>query len=254
MKVIGVIPARYASTRFPGKVLAAICGRPMVEWVWRGASEAKRLNELLIATEEEIVALAARRFGARVEITRADHECGTDRLGEIAERFKADYYVNIQGDEPLVRGDAIDALVDTVVSERADMGTLAYRIGKTDGDVKILEQPQCVKVVTNRNDYALYFSRAPVPWAREGFARGISRIPHGLPVYRHLGIYAYRCAFLRRFTRLKPAALERFEALEQLRALAHGFRISVAVTRQAPHAGIDTPHDLKRVRRLLGRS
>jgi len=120
--------------------------------------------------------------------------------------------------------------------------------------VRDLVNPNVVKVVLDHAGYALYFSRAPVPFARDAYAGGIRAIPRGLPVYRHLGIYAYRCAFLRRFTRLKPAALERFEALEQLRALAHGFRISVAVTRQAPHAGIDTPHDLKRVRRLLGRS
>ena len=236
MKVIGVIPARYASTRFPGKVLAAICGRPMVEWVWRGASEAKRLNELLIATEEEIVALAARRFGARVEITRADHECGTDRLGEIAERFKADYYVNIQGDEPLVRGDAIDALVDTVVSERADMGTLAYRIGKTDGDVKILEQPQCVKVVTNRNDYALYFSRFPIP-----FPRSIVHAEYKV----HIGIYMYSRDTLLKLCSLERTPLEMAESLEQLRALENGIRIKVIETDYRPIA-VDTPDDLDR--------
>jgi 3-deoxy-manno-octulosonate cytidylyltransferase (CMP-KDO synthetase) len=241
MKVIGVIPARYASTRFPGKVLAELCGRPMIEWVWQGASEAKLLDEVLIATDEEIVALAARRFGARVEMTRADHESGTDRLGEIAEVHPADYYVNIQGDEPLVRGDAIDSLVSGVASENADMGTLAYPVDVRSDEMKILEQPQCVKVVTDNSGYALYFSRFPIP-----FPRSIVHAEYKV----HIGIYIYKRETLLRLCSLPRTPLEKTESLEQLRALENGIRIKVVETDYRPIA-VDTPDDLARAERAM---
>ena len=186
-------------------------------------------------------------------MTRRAHASGTDRLAEVVirRRYPAHHVVvNVQGDEPLIE----PALIRTVALNlsrhpAAQIATACTPIR----DVRDFVNPNIVKVVLDNCGYALYFSRAPVPFARDAHARGIRALPRGLPVYRHLGIYAYRCAFLRRFTRLDPAPIERFEALEQLRALAHGFRISVAVTRSSPHAGVDTPLDLPRVRRLVGR-
>ena len=253
MKFTVIIPARHASSRFPGKPLVDIAGKPMVVQV---AERAKKsgAREVLIATDHPEIMSAAGRFGFTAVMTRRDHASGTDRLAEVVakRRYPAQHIVvNVQGDEPLIEPALIRAVATNLARHRdAQIATACTPLS----DVRDLVNPNVVKVVLDHAGYALYFSRAPVPFARDAYAGGIRAIPRGLPVYRHLGIYAYRCAFLRRFTRLKPAALERFEALEQLRALAHGFRISVAVTRQAPHAGIDTPHDLKRVRRLLGRS
>ncbi len=203
--------------------------------------------EVLIATDHEGIAAAAARHGYEAVMTSARHASGTDRLAEVAarRRYAAGHIVvNVQGDEPLID----PALITRSRREPwrgapgAHMATAAHPLA----DARELVNPNVVKVVLDHEGYALYFSRAPVPYARDAFARGIRAIPRGLPVYRHLGIYAYRAAFLRRFTRLAPAAIERFEALEQLRALAHGYRIAVVVTRAAPHPGVDTPADLRR--------
>jgi 3-deoxy-manno-octulosonate cytidylyltransferase (CMP-KDO synthetase) len=182
-------------------------------------------------------------------MTSSGHASGTDRIAEVAarRRYPAKHIVvNVQGDEPLIEPSLIRRVAAGLARHRAAaMATACYPIR----DARELDNPNIVKVALDRDGYALYFSRAPIPWARDAFARGISRIPPGLPVYRHLGIYAYRAAFLRAFTRLEPAAIERFEALEQLRALAHGYRIHCAVTRAAPPPGVDTPADLRRILR-----
>ena len=250
MKFSVIIPARYASTRLPGKPLADVAGRPMVVRV----AERARLSgatEILIATDHGDIALAAERYGYQAIMTSTRHASGTDRLAEIAarRRYPADHViVNVQGDEPLIDPVLIRQVATSLARQRgAHMSTAAHALR----DAREMANPNIVKVVIDDDGYALYFSRAPIPWARDAFARGIRRIPAGLPVYRHLGIYAYLAGFLRRFTRLPPAALERAEALEQLRALAHGYRIAVTVTRRAPHAGVDTPADLRRVRRLF---
>jgi len=243
-----IIPARYASTRFPGKPLADIGGKPMVV---RVAERARRsgADEVLIATDHAGIAAAAARYGYQAVMTRRNHASGTDRIAEVAakRRYPADHIViNVQGDEPLIEPSLIRRVATSLAGHRAAaMATACHPIASA----RELANPNVVKVVLDRDGYALYFSRAPIPWARDAFARGISRIPAGLPVYRHLGIYAYRTAFLRAYTRLPPAAVERFEALEQLRALAHGYRIHCAVTRTAPHPGVDTPADLRRLLR-----
>ena len=245
-----IIPARYASSRFPGKPLVDIAGKPMVV---RAAERAKKsgAREVLIATDHAGIAAAAERHGCTAVMTRQSHASGTDRLAEVVarRRYPAQHIVvKVQGDEPLIDPALIRKVATNLARHRdAQIATACTAIRNTHD----LVNPNVVKVVLDNLGYALYFSRAPVPFARDAYAGGIRALPRGLPVYRHLGIYAYRCAFLRRFTRLKPALIERFEALEQLRALAHGFRISVAVTRNAPHAGVDTPSDLRRVRRLL---
>jgi 3-deoxy-manno-octulosonate cytidylyltransferase (CMP-KDO synthetase) len=250
LKFSVIIPARYASTRFPGKPLADVAGKPMVV---RVAERARRSGaaEVIIATDHPGIAAAAARHGFEAVMTSKRHASGTDRIAEVAarRRYPANHIVvNVQGDEPLIEPSLIRRVASGLARHRAAaMATACHPIR----DARELGNPNVVKVVLDRDGYALYFSRAPVPWARNAFARGISRLPPGLPVYRHLGIYAYRAAFLRAFARLKPAAIERFEALEQLRALAHGHRIHCAVTRAAPHAGVDTPADLKRLLRHL---
>lgn len=252
-----IIPARHASSRLPGKPLADIAGKPMVVHV---AERARRsgARDVLIATDHRDIAAAAERFGFAAVMTRRSHASGTDRLAEVAVRRRypdRQIVVNVQGDEPLIEPALIRGVASHLVRHRdAQIATLCTPIR----DGRDWANPNIVKVVLDNAGYALYFSRAPVPYVRDGISRTRASsprprpVPPGLPVHRHLGLYAYRCGFLRRFTRLKPAAIERLEALEQLRALAHGFRISVAITRKAPHPGIDTLEDLRRVRRLLG--
>jgi 3-deoxy-manno-octulosonate cytidylyltransferase (CMP-KDO synthetase) len=187
-------------------------------------------------------------------MTRRNHATGTDRLAEVVSRRRLaqrSIVVNVQGDEPLVAPSLIRSVAENLSAHReAAIATACHRIN----DSADLTNPNVVKVVLDNAGLALYFSRAPIPYARDAYAGGIGSIPRGLPVYRHLGIYAYRASFLLQFKRMKPAPIERFEALEQLRALAYGFRISVAITRNAPHAGVDTPQDLERVQRHLARA
>ena len=248
MKFSVIIPARYASTRFPGKPLADVAGKPMVV---RVAERARRSGaaEVIIATDHPRIAAAAGRHGFEAVMTSRRHASGTDRVAEVAarRRYSGEHIiVNVQGDEPLIEPSLIRRVAAGLARHRAAaMATACYPIR----DAREIDNPNIVKVALDRDGYALYFSRAPIPWARDAFARGVSRIPPGLPVYRHLGIYAYRAAFLRAFMRLEPAAIERFEALEQLRALAHGYRIHCAVLRAAPPPGVDTPADLRRILR-----
>jgi 3-deoxy-manno-octulosonate cytidylyltransferase (CMP-KDO synthetase) len=250
MSFIAIIPARYGSSRFPGKPLADLDGKPMIV---RVAEQARKSGaaEVIVATDHSGIAEAVTRAGYEVAMTRSDHPSGTDRLAEVvaARRYGAQrIIVNVQGDEPLIAPSLIRRVAESLGAHRkAQIATAAHPLSKATE----LVDPNVVKVVLDLDGYALYFSRAPIPYARDAFARSVRTLPPGLPVYRHLGIYAYRAAFLREFTRLEPPPIERFEALEQLRALAHGYRISVAITKSAPHPGIDTPADLERARRLL---
>lgn len=248
-----IIPARYGSSRFPGKPLADIAGKPMVVRVADRAAQSGA-REVLVATDHADIAAAVERHGHVAVLTRHGHATGTDRLAEVAAKQRLPVrriVVNVQGDEPLVEPALIREVAARLARHRdAQIATACtpIRSAREFADANV------VKVVLDRAGYALYFSRAPIPYARDAFARGIKSIPRGLPVFRHLGIYAYRCGFLRRYARLAPAAIEQFEALEQLRALDHGIRISVTTSDRAPHPGVDTPRDLVRVRRLLARS
>jgi 3-deoxy-manno-octulosonate cytidylyltransferase (CMP-KDO synthetase) len=247
LKFTVIIPARYASSRFPGKPLADIDGKPMVVRVAERAVKSGA-SEVVVATDHEAIAAAVERHGYEAIMTRADHPTGTDRLAEVVSRRRYGaraIVVNVQGDEPLIPPLLIRRVAENLAQHSdAEIATACQPIR----DAAELTNPNVVKVVLDDAGLALYFSRAPIPYARDAYANGIDAIPQGLPVLRHLGIYAYRARFLLAFRRLKPAAIERFEALEQLRALAHGYRISVAVTRSAPHPGIDTPADLERLR------
>jgi 3-deoxy-manno-octulosonate cytidylyltransferase (CMP-KDO synthetase) len=233
-----------------GKPLADIGGKPMVIRVAERAARSGA-SEVVVATDHPAIAAAVERHGFEAVMTRKDHATGTDRLAEVVMKrglpLKS-IVVNVQGDEPLIAPALIRKVAENLAAQRvAQIATACHPIR----DAADLTNPNVVKVVLDDTGLALYFSRAPIPYARDAYAAGIKAVPAGLPVYRHLGIYAYRASFLRDFKKLKPAAIERFEALEQLRALAHGYRISVAIARTAPHAGVDTPEDLARVQKAF---
>lgn len=249
---IVAIPARYASTRLPGKPLQMIAGEPMVLHVARRALAAGA-SAVVVATDDVRIeqALAAQPL-LRVVMTRDDHASGSDRLAECAERLRWPddaVIVNLQGDEPLAPPSGILAVADCLVQSSTPMATLATPIT----DIEEFLNPNCVKVVVSTAGEALYFSRAPVPWPRDAFATSRDALPSGfsLPFLRHIGIYAYRAGFLRTFAALPPTALERAESLEQLRALEYGYAIGMRIAPEPFPAGVDTPEDLARVQRLV---
>jgi 3-deoxy-manno-octulosonate cytidylyltransferase (CMP-KDO synthetase) len=244
-----VIPARYASTRLPGKALLDIGGKPMVVHVAERARDSGA-SEVWVATDDERVLRAVEDHGHRGLMTQTAHPSGTDRIAEVAAARGwpgETIVVNVQGDEPRIAPGLIREVAETLERHpEAAMSTACHPLHRPLD----LFDPNVVKVVLNARGDALYFSRATIPWARDAFARDRSSIPADLPVYRHIGIYGYRSRFLQEYTRLPAPPIERMEALEQLRALWHGYRITVAVTQQAPEAGVDTPEDLETVRRL----
>jgi 3-deoxy-manno-octulosonate cytidylyltransferase (CMP-KDO synthetase) len=237
---VAVIPARYASTRIPGKALADIGGRPMVEHVYRRAAAARNVDAVVVATDDERIASAVKRFGGEVRMTDAGHPTGTDRLAEVAATLDCDLVVNVQGDEPMLEPESID---DAIEPFRNDpellMSTICYPLGS----IEEASDPNVVKVVKSRDGFALYFSRSPIP-----YRRGQSSEASG--PFKHIGLYVYRREFLRQIAALAPTPLERSESLEQLRVLEHGFSIKVVQTKH-DSVGVDTPEDLERVRRLL---
>ncbi|MCY1397265.1 3-deoxy-manno-octulosonate cytidylyltransferase [compost metagenome] len=245
-----VIPARFGSSRFPGKPLKLIAGKPMVQHVWEQARKSAA-QRVVVATDDARIFEACQGFGAEVLMTRDDHNSGTDRLAEVAAQLglAADaIVVNVQGDEPLIPPALIDQVAaNLAVHPEAGIATLAEAID----DVEALFNPNVVKVVADLTGLALTFSRAPLPWARDALAQSREALPAGVPYRRHIGIYAYRAGFLHDFVSWGPCWLEDTEALEQLRALWHGVRIHVADAVQTPPPGVDTPEDLERVRRLL---
>jgi 3-deoxy-manno-octulosonate cytidylyltransferase (CMP-KDO synthetase) len=247
---IALIPARYSSTRLPGKPLSDIGGKPMVVRVAERA-RAGGAQRVVVATDDERIADAVNSHGFEAVMTRGDHPTGTDRLAEAAKLLALDdsaIVVNVQGDEPLLEPSLMREVAETLSAHGdAAIATACHLIE----DPTEAFNPNVVKVVLDRAGYALYFSRATIPWARDAFADGRMQLPPGLPLYRHYGLYAYRVSFLRLYPTLPPAPIERFEALEQLRALWHGYRIVARVTRGAPAPGVDTAEDLERVRVLF---
>ncbi len=232
VEAVIVIPARYGSTRFPGKPLAPLWGKPLIQHVYERALQSKRCGRVIIATDDPRIAAAATSFGAEAAITRTDHPSGTDRVAEVARGLDADLIVNLQGDEPLVDPASIDAAVEPLAADTSiPMGTLCAPIEETAD----LANPNVVKVVVDRAGFALYFSRLPVPFVRDGHADAGR--------YRHIGLYVYRREFLLGLADLSPTPLEQAEKLEQLRVLEHGHRIRVVVVPKAS-PGIDTPADL----------
>jgi 3-deoxy-manno-octulosonate cytidylyltransferase (CMP-KDO synthetase) len=242
-----IIPVRLASTRLPNKPMLDIAGKPMIQWVYEQAISCK-LDSVLIATDDVSIKKAAEGFGADVCMTSADHTSGTDRIAEaamIANYADDDLIVNLQGDEPLIPVEnVLQVAANLAAHPDAAMSTLCERIH----DKAEIFNENCVKVVLDKNDYALYFSRASIPWSRGHFP---SEVPETIRCYRHIGMYAYRGKFLRQYAQLAPSPLEQWEALEQLRVLWHGEKIHVGIAKSVTAAGVDTLEDLERVRRFF---
>jgi 3-deoxy-manno-octulosonate cytidylyltransferase (CMP-KDO synthetase) len=249
MRFRAVIPARFASSRLPGKPLADIGGKPMVVRVAERALEAGAAT-VLVATDDARVREAVMLHGFEAVMTSPDHSSGTDRLAEVVERQgweDGEIVVNVQGDEPLISPRLIrDCVLELTLKPDAAIATLAHAIR----DELDFRNPHTVKVVTDAQGYGLYFSRAPIPWPRDAFASQAG-LPEGMVALRHIGLYAYRAGFLRAYSSLAPAPLERLEMLEQLRALWHGYRIAVSISAEPPQPGVDTTEDLERVRALF---
>ncbi|MDP1607352.1 MAG: 3-deoxy-manno-octulosonate cytidylyltransferase [Rhodocyclaceae bacterium] len=245
-----VIPARYASTRLPGKPLADIAGKPLVVRVAEAAQKSGAA-EVIVATDDARVRDAVAAHGHAVTLTRADHPSGTDRIAEVARQFGWSddaIVVNLQGDEPLIDPASVAAVARALENDgAAAMATAAHAIT----DLAEFMNPNIVKVVTAASGRALYFSRAPIPWHRDGFAAQHENFPLNFVARRHIGLYAYRVSFLHRYGALDPAPIEQWEALEQLRALWHGFPIQVIDYPHPPAPGVDTPADLARVRAIF---
>jgi len=241
VKVIGIIPARYGSTRFEGKPLAEIAGKPMIQHVYERARQARLLEEVIVATDDERIRAAVEGFGGKVAMTRSDHPTGTDRLAEVAGGLDVEIVCNVQGDEPLIDPGAIDAAIQPLLDDPSiPMSTLMAPITEE----RDLNDPNCVKMVVDRDGFALYFSRSLIPYPRDGRTEGRT-------FYYHPGLYVYRREFLLTYAALPPAPLEQIESLEQLRALENGYRIKCVETGYRPVA-VDTPEDLERVRALMG--
>jgi 3-deoxy-manno-octulosonate cytidylyltransferase (CMP-KDO synthetase) len=245
MNILAVIPARYASTRFPGKPLVSIAGKPMIQRVWERARQASRVSRVLVATDDERIAQAVKSFGGEAVLTRADHRSGTERVAEVAvAHTDAEILVNVQGDMPLIEPAAIDAGIQAVQDEKAvTLGTLAVPISNP---AEIMD-PNVVKTVLDFDGNALYFSRAPIPWVRD--RQGPVHAKH----LKHIGLYVFRREALLEFATFPQGDLERIEQLEQLRWLENGYRIRVAET-EYQSVEVDTPEDVKRAEQLLAGS
>ncbi len=239
MNAIGVIPARWASKRFEGKVLSKIGKKTIIQYVWETAKESKLLDDLIVAADNEKVVDVVKKFGGKVCYTSPDQPSGTDRIAEVVNPIDVKIVVNIQGDEPMVKGIMIDNLIRALLKdEEAQMATLVKRIE----DSKEISNPNVVKVVVDKKGYALYFSRSPIPYIREE--------GDGFEFYKHIGMYAYTKDFLFTYTNLPSSKLEHAEKLEQLRVLEHGFKIKTVET-EFDTIGIDTPQDLEKLRNIL---
>lgn len=230
---IGIIPARYGARRFPGKPLAKILGKPMIQWVYERSTSSNALQKVIIATDDERIQNAARSFGAETILTSSHHPSGTDRVAEIARQLNVPVIVNIQGDEPLIRGEMITSLVNALQDDTAAMATLAVK----SRDDRLLKDENTVKVVFDKEEFALYFSRSPIPYNSDHF-------------WIHIGIYGYQREFLLEFSKLKPTYLENIEKLEQLRALEYGYNIKI-IESAHPTLSVDVPGDISKIENIL---
>ncbi|MBF0193498.1 MAG: 3-deoxy-manno-octulosonate cytidylyltransferase [Magnetococcales bacterium] len=246
-----VIPSRYASTRLPGKPLIKLAGKPMIQHVYERASQAD-VTQVVVATDDKRIFTAVKSFGGEVLMTSLDHVSGTDRVAEAARQLNADIIINVQGDEPLLNPDSINqAVKPLLLDDTIVMGTLAHSLTEID-DVK---NSNIVKVVADKQGFALYFSRLPIPFSRnnnENNTTGKDPQKAPLGMLRHIGLYVYKADFLQKFAKLAPTQLEQLENLEQLRALEHGYKIRVVEISQAV-IGVDTPEDVAKVQKILER-
>jgi 3-deoxy-manno-octulosonate cytidylyltransferase (CMP-KDO synthetase) len=247
VKATAIIPARYGSTRFPGKPLALINGLPMIQHVCRRVSKAKMVDRVVVATDDVRIVAAVESFGGDVVLTRSDHPTGTDRLAEVALNIDSELIVNVQGDEPLINPKMVDqAIAPLVKNSHIKMGTLAGKIDQLDD----FYSPNVVKVVKDQQGLALYFSRAPIPWPRDLNSEQLAKSLPQLGLLRHIGLYVYRRDLLLDYPSWSKTPLENLENLEQLRALERGIKLYVAETEFSCH-GVDTPADLERVAALM---
>ena len=257
MSAIVVIPARYASTRFPGKPLALLKGIPLIQYVYQNSLNARLASEVIVATDSETIFETVMSFGGKAVMTSPDHQSGTDRIAEVAAAMSCDIMVNVQGDEPLIRPEMIDAVISLLDDNRASLGTLAIPIR----DSREIFDPNVVKVVFDAEGFAWYFSRAPIPYHRDEWTSALAqskelRAKSDFVVrdcFKHVGIYSYRRDVLLRLSALPQSRLENIEKLEQLRAIENGFRIKVRET-LFETIGVDTPQDLERVEQCLNSS
>jgi 3-deoxy-manno-octulosonate cytidylyltransferase (CMP-KDO synthetase) len=250
--IVAVIPARYGSTRFPGKALADIKGKPMIQWVYEGTRRSKLINRVIVATDDKRIVDAVKSFGGESFMTSAHHDTGTDRIAEVAKSLDCDIVVNVQGDEPLIRPEMIDeALLPLVQDDSILMGTLCRKIE----DREEAFDPNVVKVVFDKKGFALYFSRAPIPWNRDAWTgkSSLRELTLEGPLFKHIGLYVYRRKFLLDYAAMPRTALEAAEKLEQLRALENGHRIKIVVTRYESF-GVDIPDDLGKILKRLEES
>jgi 3-deoxy-manno-octulosonate cytidylyltransferase (CMP-KDO synthetase) len=249
LKISAVIPARHGSTRFEGKPLADILGKPMIQHVYDGVRQSKLIDEVIVATDDQRILDAVESFGGKAVITSPTHFTGTDRVAEVAKKLKSEIIVNVQGDEPLIEGNVIDKAIRPLLTDvTLHMSTLITRIE----EAKDWLNPHIVKVVVDQKNFALYFSRSPIPFPRDLNIGRLESHPFGtdrpLPkrVFKHIGVYVFRRKFLLHFSKMKPTPLEKLEKLEQLRALENGYRIKVTPVDYEPIC-VDTPEDLQRV-------
>ncbi|OGP90353.1 MAG: 3-deoxy-manno-octulosonate cytidylyltransferase [Deltaproteobacteria bacterium RBG_16_48_10] len=249
MKIVAIIPARYGSTRFEGKPLADILGKPMIQWVYEGACQSNLIDKVIVATDDQRIMEAVEQFGGNAVMTSTAHATGSDRVAEVAQKVRAEIIVNVQGDEPLLRGNIIDKAIRPLLKDSSiSLSTLMTRIK----EVKDWLNPNVAKVVVDQKGFALYFSRSPIPFPRDlnvekllsASSREKSPLPHR--IFKHIGVYVYRRDFLLRYFKLKHTPLEKLEKLEQLRALENGFSIKVIPVDYKPFS-VDTPDDLKKV-------
>jgi 3-deoxy-manno-octulosonate cytidylyltransferase (CMP-KDO synthetase) len=252
-KISAVIPARYASTRFDGKPLADILGKPMIQHVYEGVRQSKLIDEVIVATDDQRIIETVKSFGGKAVMTSPTHFTGTDRVAEVAKKLKSEIIVNVQGDEPLIKGDIIDNAIRPLLADGTlPLSTLMARVE----EVRDWLNPHIVKVVADQEDFALYFSRSPIPFPRDLQIGRLESNPFGtnrpLPkrVFKHIGVYVFRRKFLLQFSKMKPTPLEKLEKLEQLRALENGHRIKVVAVDYEPIC-VDTPEDIQKVEAFL---
>jgi 3-deoxy-manno-octulosonate cytidylyltransferase (CMP-KDO synthetase) len=256
MKITAIIPARYGSTRFEGKPLVDILGKPMIRYVYEGVLQSKLIDEVMVATDDERILEAVKNFGGKGMMTSPNHLTGSDRVAEVARKLKSDIVVNVQGDEPLIKGSIVDkAIRPLLTDETISISTLMTGIS----EVKDWLNPHVVKVVADQKNFALYFSRSPIPFPRDLQIDRLESNPFGtkrpLPkrVFKHIGVYAYPRPFLLRFTKMEPTPLEKLEKLEQLRALENGYRIKLTPVQYEPLC-VDIPEDVQKVVEFLAHS
>jgi 3-deoxy-manno-octulosonate cytidylyltransferase (CMP-KDO synthetase) len=256
IKITAVIPARYGSTRFEGKPLADILGKPMIQHVYEGVRQSKLIDEIIVATDDQRILEAVQKFGGKAVMTSPDHPSGSDRVAEVARKLRSDIIVNVQGDEPLIRGAVIDKSIQPLLrDDTLPMSTLMTRVEA----VKDWLNPHIVKVVADQKGFALYFSRSPIPFPRDLHIERLESKPFGtkrpLPkrVFKHIGVYVYNRKFLLKFSKMKPTPLEKLEKLEQLRALENGYRIKLTIVNYEPVC-VDVPEDLNKVISILSPS